>query len=58
MLVVLLFGQSLERKAFGGDPQRKEQFRQRMFAWSWRAAGIAVVVGILLALWLHGAAPH
>ncbi|WP_426687498.1 hypothetical protein [Rhodanobacter ginsengiterrae] len=58
MLIVLLLGRAMERKMFRGDPRRMERFRQRLHAWSWRAAGIALVLGILLALWLRGTASH
>ena len=58
MLVVWLCGRSMEQKMFQGDPQRKEPFRRRLYAWSWRAAGIALVVAIVMATWLRIRPPH
>lgn len=58
MLVVLLLGRSMEQRMFQDDPQRKEQFRRRLYAWSWRAAGVALVLAMLFVLWLRNLAPH
>jgi hypothetical protein len=58
MLVVLLVAPAVERKMFQGDPQRKQQFRRRYYLWSFRAAGIALVLAILWVVYLRTVTSH
>lgn len=53
MLVTLLAGRAIERKIFLDDPQQKRQFRRRLYGWSFRAAGVALVLAILWVVYLR-----
>ncbi len=57
-MIAALWLSSALRKRFLSDPETEARFRRLYYVWSFRAAGIALVIGLVLALFLRSVAAH